>query len=76
MRLWLGWVLIWCLPWEARTRVQALGLAQAGCEFPCHSPKASMQPRSSSSTVQPLSRSRVPAMAAGAGRLGHAALRG
>lgn len=34
-----------------------------------------MQPRSSSSTVQPLSRSRVPAMAAGAGRLGQAALR-
>lgn len=33
-----------------------------------------MQPRSSSSTVQPLSRSRAPAMAAGAGGLGHAAL--
>lgn len=32
----------------------------------CNSPKASMQPRSSSSTVQPLSRSRVLAMAAGA----------
>ena len=48
--------------------------AQARCMLACHSPKASMQPRSSSSTVQPLSRSTVPAMAAGVGRLDQAAL--
>lgn len=38
----------------------------SGVRPPWHSPKASMQPRSSSSTVQPLSRSRVHAMVAGA----------
>lgn len=56
--------------WEAGTRAQTRGWAQAPCALPSHSPKASMHPRSSSSTVQPLSRSRVPAMAASAGWAG------